>query len=239
MIAEASGESAELDSYHCDINPGLGAGFALFVIPHEAAMAHEPAEGAFHHPTPRENFEAARAVGAFDHFDNQFWTHPANPLREVRPAVAAVHPHFSQPGEPRQEAPQEALRTIALRYAGGGHQKSQHQAQRIDQQMPLSSFDVLGLVVAHRAPVRVGFDRLTVQNSGGGARTLAARLADRSTQTGIERLPGVISSPAAEDVIDRLPRWKSLWQQPPLNAALNQIKDRVEDAPSIRRWAST
>src|SRR5262245_32850441 len=107
MISEESGQSSELNSYHCDVDPSLGTGFGLFVIPDEATMAHEPTEGPFHNPTPREDFEAARAVAAFDHRHRQFWPQPANPLGKVRPAVAAIHPKVPQPGQPVESLPKQ------------------------------------------------------------------------------------------------------------------------------------
>ncbi len=76
MISEESGQSLQLDSYDRDINPRFGAGFGLFVIAHEATMAHQPAEGPLDDPAAGENFESAGAVATFDHFHREFGRNP-------------------------------------------------------------------------------------------------------------------------------------------------------------------
>lgn len=107
MIVEESGKSSQLNPYHRDIDPRLGAGFALFVIPHEAALAHEPAKGPLHHPAPGQNLEAAQAGATFDYLHREFWPQPANPLDKVRPVVAAIDPEKPQPGKPSQRFAQQ------------------------------------------------------------------------------------------------------------------------------------
>jgi hypothetical protein len=57
MKDEESGQSAELNSYHGDIDPSFGAGFSGFVIADQSALAHQPAEGAFHHPAAWQDFK--------------------------------------------------------------------------------------------------------------------------------------------------------------------------------------
>ena len=76
MKDEESSQAAELDSDHRDANPSLCAGFGGFIIAHQPAMTHQPAEGAFDHPTARQNFESLGGVGAFDDLDGQFGAQP-------------------------------------------------------------------------------------------------------------------------------------------------------------------
>ena len=44
-------ESAEHEARHGEVNPADGGSGSLFVIAHEATAMHQPAEGAFDHPT--------------------------------------------------------------------------------------------------------------------------------------------------------------------------------------------
>ena len=55
------------------------------MIPIQTAGLHEPAEGALHHPAPREQVEALGVVAAFDNFQGQA-------------AVPEVLAHLPHPG---------------------------------------------------------------------------------------------------------------------------------------------
>jgi hypothetical protein len=66
IFAEELSQSAQLEAYHRDKDPGGGAGFGVFVIANQPPMTHKPAEGAFHHPPPWQYFKASQSVGAFD-----------------------------------------------------------------------------------------------------------------------------------------------------------------------------
>ena len=61
-----SGQTAELNSDHGDINPGFGAGDRAFVVAHQSALVHQPTEGAFDDPTVRQHFKALHIIRAFD-----------------------------------------------------------------------------------------------------------------------------------------------------------------------------
>ena len=90
MIAEESSEAAELDSYHRDVNPSFGAARGAFVVADQTPLAHQPAEGAFHHPAAGQHLESAHVIGTFDHLHFQLGADALDPLREGRAAVAAI-----------------------------------------------------------------------------------------------------------------------------------------------------
>src|SRR5262245_36353773 len=85
-----------------------------------------------------------------------------------------------------------------------GNEDSQHQAQRIDQQMPLAPFDLLAPVIpALGAPNLGGLDRLAIdtRSTGGG---LASRFHARAFAQGLDHLgPCSVSAPLGTVVIDR------------------------------------
>ena len=83
-VPEELGQSAKLNSYHCDIDPSFGAGFRPLVIAHQTPVAHEPAEGPLHDPPPGQDLEARDIVGAFDDFNIQFWAQTSHPLGKFR-----------------------------------------------------------------------------------------------------------------------------------------------------------
>ena len=90
MIAEGSGQSSYLDTYHGEEDEGLGAGLCGLIIADETAVAHEPAEGALHDPAAGQHREAAGVVGTFDHRDGEFGPEAADPGGEGPAGVAAV-----------------------------------------------------------------------------------------------------------------------------------------------------
>ena len=120
MIAEESGQPAELDAYPGDMDPGCGAGFGRFVVAHQPPLAHEPAEGALHHPTSWPHLKSLGRIRAFDHLHFQLGAQLFDPLRKRVAAVAAVHPQQAQPGAPAQDVLKQGLGANAFGRAGGG-----------------------------------------------------------------------------------------------------------------------
>ena len=233
MIAEESSQSAELDSYHRDIDPGLGAGLGGFVVAHQAALAHQPAEGSLHDPAAGQNHEPLDVLGALDHFHFELGAQPLDPLGEGRAAVPAIDPEQPQPGEPAQERSEQGLGPFALGGAGRRDPHAQHQAERVDQQVALAAFDLFGPIVAHRAAVAVGLDALAVQDGGCGAGTLGVRGPDVGPQPGVERFPSVVAGPLAKDMIHGFPGREVGGQEPPLDAAFAHVEDRLDDPPPV------
>ena len=85
MNETKSSESAEHDTDHGGENPGGGAGFGLLVVAHQAAMLHQPAEGAFDHPPFGQHPEPAHLVAAFDDFHLQLGPLGFDPRSEALP----------------------------------------------------------------------------------------------------------------------------------------------------------
>src|SRR5271169_2482337 len=164
MHDEESSQSAELNSYHRDMDPSFGAGLGGFVVAHQSPLAHQPTEGSLHDPTARQDFEADGGVRAFDDFDRQLGTKCPDPLGEGLPGVAAIHPQDAQPGEPAQYPAQNHLCPVAFGGAGRSYGHAKHQPQGINQQMSLAAFDPLAGVIANSAAVTSGLYTLTVQD---------------------------------------------------------------------------
>ena len=238
MKAEESSQSAELNSYHGDINPGFGAGLGSFVITDQSPLAHQPAEGAFHDPTARQYGEAGGIVGAFDDRDRQFGAESLDPLSKRLPGVAAIHPQEAQPSKPTQHPAQNQLCSVAFRGAGRTHGHAEHQSQSIHQQMALAAFDPFAGVIANLTAVARGFDTLTVQNGRRGSAALAVSFPDQRAQGIVERGPLVVLYPLPKNVVNRFPMRKISGQITPRTATLDEIQDGIKDAPPVNRWAS-
>jgi len=238
MKDKESSQSAELNSDHGDIDPGFGTGLSGFVIAHQSPLAHQPAEGAFHDPAARQDFEAHRGIGAFDDLDRQLGAESLDPVSERLAGVAAIHPQEAQPSEPTQHPAQYHLRSIAFSGVGWGHGHAQHQSQSVHQQMSLTAFDPFAGVIAHPAAVTSGLDALTVQNRRRWPATLAVSLPHEGAQHVVERGPLMVVNPLPEDMINRFPSWKVAGQITPRAATLDDIQDSIQDAPPVNGWAS-
>ena len=233
MNAEESGQSAELDSDHRDVNPSLGAGLGGFVIPHQPPLAHQPSESAFHHPAVRQHFEAFGVVGTFDDLDFQFGPETLDPLGESLTGVAAIHPQDAQPGEPAQHPAQQQLGAVSFGGVGRGHGHAQDQSQGVHQQVPLAALDALGGIIPHLAAVTGGFDALTVQNRGRWPAAFAVGAAHQDAQGVMDHGPLMVGNPLAEDMINRFPMGKIGGQITPGTPALDQVQDGLKDAAAI------
>ena len=238
MNDEESSQSAELNSYHRDIDPGFGAGFGGFVIAHQSPLAHQPAEGSLHDPAAWQDFEARDVVRTFDDRDGQLGAQPFDPWSEGFAGVAAIHPQDAQPGEPAQDPAQQDFCAVAFGGAGGGHGHTQHQPQGVHQQMPLAAFDLLAGVIADPTAVTSRFDTLTVQNGRRWATALAVSLPDKGAQRIIESRPLMVERSLSEDMANRFPVRKVRRQITPRAATFDQIQDGIQNAPPINWRAS-
>src|SRR5215831_9860302 len=137
----------------------------------------------------------------------------------------------------RDEAEKERSRH-AIVEPRTGHEDRQYQAQRIDQQMPLTPFDVLGpLIPTLRAPSLGGLHRLIVdaRGTGGG---LASHGHARAFAQGLDHCgPSPVGTPLRTGVIDRALGQHIMRQHVPLAPAPVEIDNRVEDFPHVdRTW---
>ncbi len=238
MNDEESGQSAELNSYHGDIDPSFSAGRSGFVITHQTPLAHQPAESTLHDPAMGQDFEACEVIRTFDDLDGQFGAETLDPLGEGFASVAAIHPQDPQPSEPTQHPVQDHLCSVAFGDIGRTDGDAEHQPQSIHQQMPFSAFDPFTSVIANLTAVTGGFDTLTIQNGCRGSASFAVSFPDQCAQSVVERGPLVVTDPLPKNMVNRFPMGKILGQITPRTATLDEIQDGIKDAPPINRWAA-
>ena len=150
------------------------AWFALMVACQTAGF-HEPAEGAFHHPTPGQQLKALGLIAAFDDFQG-------------KAGVAEEDPHLPHPGfqfsliaavgkdqghaqKQMAEQAKQDLRAIPVLHAGRSDVNSQQQTLGIGQEVAFAPFDFLARIVAAAAGgYGVGaFDALAVDDGRAGS----------------------------------------------------------------------
>ena len=233
-----SSQSAELDSYHRDINPSLGAGLCGFVIADQPPLTHQPTKGALHDPAMGQYFKAGEIIRTFDDLDVQFWAESLDALGERFPGVTTSHPQNAQPGEPAQYLAQEHLGSGAFGDVSRGHGHAEHQPKSIHQQMAFAAFDPLAGVISNRTAGTGGFDALTVQNRDRRPAALAVSFPHEDAQGVVERGPQMVVHPLPEDMIHGFPMGKVAGQITPRATTLDQIQDGIDDPPPIHQRAS-
>jgi len=198
-------------------------------------MPHEPAKRALDNPPTRQYRKALGRFGALDDFYFELGPVIADPLLKCLSGVAAVYPELSQLGEPSSNPLENLLGPVSLRTTSRSHDHAQQQSQGIHQKVPLAAVDLFAGIKTDLAPVAVGFDALAIEYSGAGLGITLLVATNAGAQGIIESRPGVVHAPRAEDVIDGLPRRILFWQKPPWNAPFEDIQDRIDHAPAIRR----
>ena len=177
-----SGQSAQLNWDHRDMDPGHGAGLGGFVITDPSPLMHQPAERALDDPAARQDFETFARVRTFDDFHCQFGTKSFDPLGEDLTGIADIHPQHAQPSKPSQDLAQKHLCSVTFGGVSGSYGHAQHQAQSIHQQMTFAAFDHFAGVIANAAVMPGGFDTLTVQF---GSEWVSKFVGIRTSKTGL------------------------------------------------------
>src|SRR5919112_5185596 len=106
----------------------------------------------------------------------------------------------------------------------------EHQTLRVYQQMALSSFDLLGPVVAALLAAHACcLDRLAVNYRCTGLRVPLEAHPNALAQGRVHPFPGAIYAPSPEVTVDGLPGREVVRQQAPGTAAMHDVEDGVDD----------
>ena len=115
----------------------------------------------------------------------------------------------------------------------GVNPHGEDQPEGVHEEMALAALDLLARVVADIAPVAVALHALAVEDARTGPAVVARRRAHHSADPVVELTPEALAAPAAEDMVDGLPRREAPGKQAPLDAAFDEVKHRVEDPAEI------
>src|ERR1035438_3125076 len=158
----SKGQAAKHEPSHREINHGFTARSESFVVATQPAIAPEPSKGSFHNPAPWQDFESTHIVRAFDNFKQA--THvPFDPTDQLS-SVATIGPDEPKSFVDPRETIQQLARAITVLHVGGQHHHHQHQPHRIDQEVSLTSVNLLAGVITALAPGLTAFNGLTVEN---------------------------------------------------------------------------
>jgi hypothetical protein len=122
--AVVAGKSPGHDDDGGPVDHGLGVGGGALVVAGQAAVAHQPAEGALHDPAAAEYLEAVRD-GAGDDLGRDRGDGPGV-LFEGLAVVAGVGPHEPQRGERVEQLDEQELRVRLVADVRGGHDQGRY-----------------------------------------------------------------------------------------------------------------
>src|SRR5271154_1807091 len=205
------------------------------VVLAQPPVTPQPGERPFHHPANRQRHEAARAGRPADPF------HPIRPPVQAQPIIQGVIVILvvrEDDLQPREVAAthlgEHLLGRTGVVHVGGRHDHGDQQPQRVHEDMPLATVDLLAAVGADLRAALGRLDRLAVDGGGAGRRPAARPEARLLAERVEESLPSAVPLPPLEVVVDGLPGREVVGQRPPGTALAGDVKQGVAHAPQVR-----
>ena len=121
---------------------------SVFPILGEPATTVEPGDGTLNDPTLGFDDKPSGVISTFDNLDHEAAHRYGGTVAENRPCIGTVGKQLAQEGELSAQSGQQQDAAIAILNIGGGHQRVQHQAQRVDQDVALLALDQLAGIKA-------------------------------------------------------------------------------------------
>jgi hypothetical protein len=101
--------------------------------------------------------------------------------------------------------------------------------------MAFTALNPFASIVTNLSTVRIGFNSLAIQNGCRRSGTFIGGCTNKAAEPGVKSFPGIIFSPLPENMENSLEGRKVRGQETPLNASLDHIEDRINDASAVRR----
>ncbi len=130
-------------------DPRLGRSDGTFDILGQSAASSEPGECPFDNPSTRQNREAFRLVRSLDDLDRPAPELLQPPLQLVA-RITTIGEDMQQPWPLVTDGFQEIGRAVAILDIGTMHRQTNHQTERIDDDMTLAAFGLLARIIARR-----------------------------------------------------------------------------------------
>ena len=107
------------------------------------------------------------------------------------------------------------------------------ESERIDQDVTLSSVDLLACIIPAFSALFGCFYGLAIDDGSRGLARSPLFEPEFAPKEIMDILPGAVLAPDTKERPDRRPRWKVMRKKPPLTSASRQIKERVHDLTHI------
>ena len=126
----------------------MGADAVLEVLA-QTATSVQPAEGPLHDPPLRQEDETFGGIAALDDLQ-RCSGHPSHRSGRLDTLIAAVRHDFLEKRKQPADLLQDRQAAVAILDVGGQNIDAEHQAETVDDGMPLAAFDFLARVIADR-----------------------------------------------------------------------------------------
>ena len=113
------------------------------------------------------------------------------------------------------------------------HKDNQQQPERVDDDVPLTTRDLLATVKSTPFAALGRSHRLAVDDGRGRCGLPASCLANLFAKAIVDPFPRSIDSPVTKDTVHRILARKVLRKVSPLAASSIPVQDRIDDSPPI------
>lgn len=149
-----------------DSDPGLGRCDGLFPIFRQSSASAKPCEGALHDPATRQGLEALGLVGPLDNLESER-SDLLQCALQLRSGTTTVGEDMPQPRPALENGFEDGRRAVAILNIGAVNRETDHQSERVDDDMTLASLNLLSRVIARNSAAFRGFHALTVDHASG------------------------------------------------------------------------
>src|SRR5271166_2368131 len=216
---------------HGDLDERFTGLRPVFVVPAQSAIAIEPRNRPFDHPTPRQQLPTFDQLVPLDDFQ-----HPTTILPQPGdqlPRITSIGPDQSHTGAFGLRTCEYQLGPVTVLDVCRMDHDAQQQAHRIDQQMPFCALNLLACVITAEAAGATPFDRLAVDDGRSRFVLLALLPSHLLAQHIQDSFPNPGAAPGVEVVTDRAFRREVVRQGPPSTAVLVHIEDGIDDLAQV------
>ena len=143
-----SGQASQHDTDHGEADKGSDGAGVAFEVASQATVTTDPRERSFDDPPFRQHLKSS-SVRSLDDLQPPGTSAPHDE-RHLLSRIATVGKDALDEGEQSACPAQQMECSIAVLNVGGMNDNVQQETQRVDQDVPLATFDLLARVVARR-----------------------------------------------------------------------------------------
>src|SRR5947209_3899353 len=158
---------------------------------------------------------------------------------DQRATIAAIHPDEPQFLATATQSLEDQSCAVTFLHRSGSDDDQQEQAESINQQMPLTPFDLFRRIIASNAFDFSGFYALTIETSSGRMLMASGLLTNLSVHSVVEALPIATQAPHSKVMINALPTRIFTRQHSPFDATDSNVENGINNHSDVQRtWAS-
>lgn len=221
-----------------DIDNTLAAFGAALIVLAQAAVASEPAECAFDHPSARQNLEPFLPRWSLYDIQGDIERF-VYPIDQTTLLVDAVSPDLLQARNSLYQLEQHRLGAVVVLDVSGMNDNIQQIADRIDDDVSFAAIDPLESIKASLPTGLGGLDTLGVYHPGCWFFVTLSLLAFQFAQSGVDLLPSPVQAPFAVVIVDAVMVREVFGQVSPLTTGPNHVENGIEHLAHVQFYGAT